>query len=72
MFVLRRQELSCCRNEHHLCTEPECENCFVAYATPEELRQHRLQVGMQSRLCFPIDVVACIAAQRARASYMSF
>lgn len=34
------------RKEHHLCEEPECESCFVAYNTTEELRQHRMQVSM--------------------------
>ena len=33
-----------CRKEHHLCEEPECEYCFVAYNTAAELRQHRMQV----------------------------
>ena len=64
VYGLRRRALPCCRNEHHLCTEPECEYCFVAYATPEELRQHRLQVGARSRLCCPIMVLTYIAARQ--------
>ena len=29
------------RSEHFLCEEPECEGCFTAFATQEELAQHR-------------------------------
>ncbi|KAG1677941.1 hypothetical protein FOA52_001359 [Chlamydomonas sp. UWO 241] len=28
---------------HHLCTEPECADCLVAFATDDELRAHYLQ-----------------------------
>lgn len=29
--------------EHHLCEEPECADCFVAFETAEELRRHHLE-----------------------------
>ena len=29
------------RSEHFLCEEPECEGCFTAFGTPDELEQHR-------------------------------
>lgn len=31
------------RRDHHLCEEPECADCFVAFGTPEELRRHHLE-----------------------------
>jgi hypothetical protein len=32
-----------CRSSHFLCEAAECENCFVAFGTEEELRQHTLE-----------------------------
>lgn len=29
------------RQEHFLCEEPECAGCLAAFATQEELQQHR-------------------------------
>lgn len=31
------------RAEHHLCEEPECADCFVAFESAEELRRHHLE-----------------------------
>ena len=30
------------RHEHHMCEEPECIDCFVAFSTLDELRRHHL------------------------------
>ncbi|PRW45017.1 Glucose-induced degradation 4 [Chlorella sorokiniana] len=31
------------RQEHYLCEEPECADCFVAFESAEELRRHHLE-----------------------------
>ena len=56
------------RKEHHLCEEPECEYCFVAYNTTEELRQHRSQVSVDLRsVCnAPLCAVSCLVMQAHR------
>ena len=41
--------LPVCREDHYLCDELDCRDCFVAFATPEELEMHRQVVHMRPR-----------------------
>ena len=41
IFPLTHVLLHPCRRSHHLCEEPDCQGALMAYATEEELAQHR-------------------------------
>jgi hypothetical protein len=41
IFGLKHVFVPQCRRSHHLCEEPDCQGALMAYATEEELAQHR-------------------------------